>query len=128
MTAPALTEDRFLGGRLRLYQPARGVRAGSDAVLLAAAVAANAGQSALDVGCGVGPAALCLARRVAGIMVTGLEIQPALAELARRNAALNRLDDRITIVTGRAVRTAATKYRLMESPVSFGLADHAREK
>ncbi len=100
MAEPALTKDRFLGGRLRLYQPARGVRAGSDAVLLAAAVSAAAGEAALDVGCGVAAAALCLARRVEGVVVTGLEIQPALAELARRNAALNRLDDRITIVTG----------------------------
>ncbi len=100
MAEPALTKDRFLGGRLRLYQPAQGVRAGSDAVLLAAAVAAKAGERALDVGCGAGPAALCLACRVAGVRVTGLEIQPALAELARRNAALNRLDDRVTIVTG----------------------------
>ena len=76
MAEAALTKDRFLGGRPRLYQPAQGVRAGSDAVLLAAAVAAKAGESALDVGCGVGPAALCLACRVAGVRVTGLEIQP----------------------------------------------------
>lgn len=95
-----LTEDRFLGGKLRLRQPAQGVRAGSDAVLLAAAVPADAGDRALDVGCGVAPAALCLARRVTDVAVTGLEIQPALADLARQNAALNRLDDRVTIVIG----------------------------
>lgn len=100
MAETDLTEDRFLGGRLRLYQPARGVRAGSDAVLLAAAVPAAAGEAALDVGCAVAAAALCLARRIEGVVVTGLEIQPALAELARRNAVLNRLDDRIAIVTG----------------------------
>ena len=33
-----LTHDAFLGGRIRVWQPARGYRAGTDPVLLAAAV------------------------------------------------------------------------------------------
>lgn len=81
-----LTRDRFLGGRLELWQPRRGYRAGVDPVLLAAAVNAKAGQSVLDMGCGVGAAALCLGRRVADLLLTGLELQPDYAALARRNA------------------------------------------
>jgi tRNA1Val (adenine37-N6)-methyltransferase len=83
------TVDALLGGRVRLIQPREGYRAATDPVLLAAACAALPGESALDLGCGAGAAALCLAARVPGVATTGLEIQPAYAALARRNAALN---------------------------------------
>ncbi len=92
MFAPCdLTRDRFLGGRLALWQPKSGYRAGIDPVLLAAAVPARAGQRILDLGCGVGAAALCLSARVAGLHLTGVELQPDYAALARRNAAENDL-------------------------------------
>jgi tRNA1(Val) A37 N6-methylase TrmN6 len=84
-----LTDDAFLGGRLRLWQPARGFRSGMDAVLLAAAVPARPGESALDLGCGAGAAALALGARVGGMALAGLEAQPAYAALARANAARN---------------------------------------
>lgn len=84
-----LTDDRILGGRVRLMQPARGYRAATDPVLLAAAVPARPGERALDLGCGVGTAALCLGARVAALTLHGLEIQPDYAALARRNAGLN---------------------------------------
>lgn len=84
-----LTRDAFLGGRVILWQPAKGYRAGVDPVLLAAAVPAVAGQTALDLGCGVGAAALCLAARVPGVSVVGLERQPDYAALARHNAEEN---------------------------------------
>lgn len=93
-----LTDDGFLGGRLRLLQPARGHRAGHDALLLAALVPAAAGERAVDLGAGIGAAGLALARRVAGLAVTLVEIDAALAELARQNAARNRLDDRVVAV------------------------------
>jgi tRNA1(Val) A37 N6-methylase TrmN6 len=84
-----LTEDALLGGRVRLAQPRRGYRAATDPVLLAAACPARPGQRALDLGCGAGAAALCLAARVGGLDLHGLEVQPAYAALARRNAAAN---------------------------------------
>ena len=43
----------------------------------------------LDLGCGAGAAALCLGQRVPGLSLTGLELQPAYAALARANAAEN---------------------------------------
>jgi tRNA1(Val) A37 N6-methylase TrmN6 len=85
-----LTCDAFLGGRLHLWQPARGYRAGIDPVCLAASVPARPGQSVLDLGCGAGAAALCLGARVPGLDLTGIELQPAYAGLARRNANANR--------------------------------------
>ncbi|KUJ76418.1 methyltransferase [Ruegeria marisrubri] len=84
-----LTCDDFLGGRIRLWQPREGYRAGVDPVLLAASLPARAGQSVLELGCGAGAAILCLAARVSGLGLTGVELQPAYAELARRNAAGN---------------------------------------
>ena len=86
MTAQ-LTHDAFLCGKLHLWQPKHGYRAATDAVLLAAACPAVAGQSVLDLGCGVGAASLCLASRVAGLVQTGLELQEDYAALARQNAA-----------------------------------------
>lgn len=85
----ALTHDAYLGGKLHLWQPAKGYRAGVDPVLLAATVAAKSGQSVLDLGCGVGAAALCLGARIPGLRLSGLEIQPQYAALARRNGAEN---------------------------------------
>ena len=84
-----LTDDKFLCGRLRLWQPARGYRAATDPVLLAAACPAQPGDRVLDLGCGAGAAALCLGLRVPGLELAGLELQPLYADLARRNAARN---------------------------------------
>ncbi|MGE0565282.1 MAG: tRNA1(Val) (adenine(37)-N6)-methyltransferase [Pseudolabrys sp.] len=102
MTAPdrlaETTEDRALGGRLVLRQPRRGHRFGHDAILLAAATAAQAGDTAVELGAGVGAAGLALAHRVPGLQVMLAELDPALAALARDNAAGNAMDDRVHAV------------------------------
>jgi tRNA1(Val) A37 N6-methylase TrmN6 len=79
--------DMLLGGRVRLEQG--GLRAGLDAVMLAAAVPAGPGMRVLELGLGTGAASLCLAARVPGLSLTGVEIDPGLAALARANAARN---------------------------------------
>jgi tRNA1(Val) A37 N6-methylase TrmN6 len=94
------TEDALLGGRVRLRQPEAGLRAGHDAVLLAASVPARPGERVLELGCGTGAAFLCLAARVPGIAVVAVEREAALAALARENAALNGLADRVTVIEG----------------------------
>ena len=85
----ALSEDGFLGGRIRIRQPMAGYRAATDPVFLAAFAPARSGQSVLEIGCGPGVAVLCLAARVPGLDAHGLEIQPGYAALARGNAAAN---------------------------------------
>jgi tRNA1(Val) A37 N6-methylase TrmN6 len=90
-----LTEDALLGGRVRLLQPARGYRVAVDAVLLAAAVDAGVTDRVLDLGAGVGAVGLCLANRVPGCQIVGIEVQPALAALAERNANLNGMAQRV---------------------------------
>jgi tRNA1(Val) A37 N6-methylase TrmN6 len=92
--------DHLLDGRVVLRQPKQGYRAGSDPVFLAAGTAARAGQSVLDLGCGVGAASLCLLARIPGLSVTGLELQPALAALAGENAAANGFADSFAVVQG----------------------------
>ena len=83
--------DDFLGGRLRIEQPATGYRAGADAVMLAAACPAGPGETVLELGCGAGVAALCLGARVPGLGLIGVERDPGYAALARANAARNQL-------------------------------------
>ncbi|MBJ6373046.1 tRNA1(Val) (adenine(37)-N6)-methyltransferase [Sedimentitalea arenosa] len=90
-----LTRDAFLGGRLELLQPRSGYRAGIDPVLLAASVALRPGLSVLELGCGAGAALFCLAIRGAGLQLSGVELQPAYADLARRNAADNGIEAEI---------------------------------
>jgi tRNA1(Val) A37 N6-methylase TrmN6 len=85
------SEDAVLGGRLVLRQPLRGHRFGHDAILLAAAVPAQAGERAVELGAGVGAAGLALARRIDGLGLTLVEIDPALTALAQENATRNGL-------------------------------------
>jgi tRNA1(Val) A37 N6-methylase TrmN6 len=107
--AAAVSEDAFLGGRLLLCQPRSGHRAGHDAMLLAAAAAAHPGDRVADLGAGVGAAGLALARRVEGIVLTLVEIDPGLAGLARHNAAANAIPAEVAVldVTAGAAAFAA---------------------
>ncbi len=111
----ALTENGLLGGRIRLLQPARGYRVAVDAVLLAAAVEAMPGQQVLDLGAGVAAVGLCLAARVPGCNVVGIELQPELAALAIRNAAFNVAEGRLRTVVHDLARPL---------PADLGAFDH----
>lgn len=91
-----VTTDRFLDGRITVLQPQNGYRAATDPVFLAASVPAKSGQTVLDAGCGVGVAGLCLAHRVNGVEVSGVELQAAYADLAVQNAARNALTLHVT--------------------------------
>ncbi len=100
-----LTQDAFLGGKVQILQPRKGYRAGVDPVLLASAVPAKPGQDVLELGCGGGIASLCLAARVPGLELTGVEVQPAYAELAVRNAEL--AGNHLKVVTGNVANLPA---------------------
>jgi tRNA1(Val) A37 N6-methylase TrmN6 len=81
--------ETFLDGKVKVAQPEQGFRSGLDAVMLAAAVPAVAGENALELGAGAGTASLCLWARVSDIAITGIEKDEGLAALARDNAQAN---------------------------------------
>ena len=124
-----ISRDAFLGGRLLLRQPVRGYRAGIDPVLLAASVQARPGQTVLDLGCGIGTAGLCLLARRPDMTVTGIELQPDLADLARRNARDNRMEDRFTVIEGSlapppAILAGRTFDQVITNPPWYDPATH----
>lgn len=80
-----ITQDLLLGGRVQLAQPAKGHRAGTDAVLLAAAAPVKSGDVVADVGAATGAVGLMAAAREKDARFIFVEQDPDLAELCRRN-------------------------------------------
>lgn len=89
-----------LGKAVRLLQPKGGFRTSVDAVLLAAACPAKAGDRVLDLGCGVGSVSLCVNYRISDLFVSGIDIQADYIDLAIQNAALNKNTDRCDFING----------------------------
>ena len=118
-SGPETTEDGFLGGRLSILQPAKGYRAGIDAVMLAASVPARNGERALEAGAGVGVASACLASRVEGVEVDGLELQPELVKLASENIRRNGFEERVSILEGDIGQSARDLVALGFEPNSY---------
>lgn len=99
----ALTDDAFLGGRLRILQPRDGYRAGLDAVLLAATVRGDASTGDLrivDAGAGVGVVGLCVAARLARAHVVMVEREADHVAIAEQNISRNGVSDRVEVVAG----------------------------
>jgi tRNA1(Val) A37 N6-methylase TrmN6 len=99
----------------------RGHRFGHDSVLLAAVTPAQPGQHAIELGAGVGAAGLALAHRVGGLIVTLVEIDPALVALARENAARNALAERVRAV---CLDVATEAGEFAAAGLAPGSADH----
>jgi tRNA1(Val) A37 N6-methylase TrmN6 len=104
----SVTRDAFLGGRLTLSQPARGFRAGLDSVLLGAAVAEGR-KTLLDLGSGVGTAALVALVHNPGLRATLAEQNADMVALAEINAVDNGLADRTQVVAADVIGPAAAR-------------------
>jgi tRNA1(Val) A37 N6-methylase TrmN6 len=91
------TRDGFLGGAVTIIQPAKGYRAGMDAVLLAASLSAKNHEHLAEAGCGAGAALLCAVHRLAACRFTGFERETISASLAREGGAANSFGDRVDI-------------------------------
>ncbi|MEO1304753.1 MAG: methyltransferase [Pseudomonadota bacterium] len=77
------TRDAFYGGRLHVFQPSKGFRAGTDSLLLAAALPSEFKDEILELGCGAGGALLPAMHRVPHADFVGLERDPDMAALAQ---------------------------------------------
>jgi tRNA1(Val) A37 N6-methylase TrmN6 len=93
-----VTHDAFLAGRLTIAQPAKGFRAGLDSVLLGAAVGHTSG-AILDLGAGVGTAALVALAHHPDLTATLVEADPDMAALASANIGANKLAGRADVLT-----------------------------
>lgn len=93
-----VTEDRLLGGAVRLLQPRRGHRAGTDAVLLAALARIEPGDRVVDFGAATGAVGLMAIHRQPSASVILLEKEADLAALARHNVELNGLLEQVRVV------------------------------
>jgi tRNA1(Val) A37 N6-methylase TrmN6 len=111
----AVVTDRLLGGRLVLRQPVKGHRAGTDAVLLAAATRAQEGLL-IDAGAGVGTAGLIVALRAPRLALELIDKDPLVVELAVENLALNGAAGRGRAVLADLLSAASRR--------SAGLADN----
>lgn len=109
----------FLGGKLTINQPREGPKGAIDALFLAAAVPAASGQTALDVGTGIGLVGLALARRVPDLKLTGVELQPDLCRLAEENVRANGLEDRVRVVEADVTGPLSTLESVGLIPESF---------
>lgn len=111
-----IVEDRLLDGRLILHQPRKGHRAGSDAILLAAALPPAFPGPLADFGAGVGTVGLAAAMLRPELSVTLVERDPELAGLAIQNIALNGLEGRVGALATDVAALAAAGL----APASFG--------
>ncbi len=100
MSGTADVAETLLGGRVRMAGQQHGLKTTTDTVMLAAAVQARRGARVLDAGCGAGGAMMCLAWRLPSACIAGLERDPVLVSLARRNSTLNGTATRVTVYQG----------------------------
>ena len=89
--------DDLQRGGLRIIQRENGFRFGTDAVLLADFAAAKRGERVCDMGTGTGVLPLLLSTRAEGTTFDAFEVQPDVADMARRSVALNGLEERIRV-------------------------------
>ena len=90
----------LIQNELEIIQNNEFFKFGTDSVLLANFARLRTGAKVIDFGTGSGVIPLLLAYKQNPSQVIGLEIQPELAELARRNVQLNNLNDLIKIKEG----------------------------
>lgn len=85
---------------LKLIQRPDAFRFGTDSVLLADFAAPRKNERAVDLGCGTGAIALLMAGHQPTAYVAAVELQPDIADMARRSVAQNGLEDRVRVHCG----------------------------
>ncbi|OGP91219.1 MAG: hypothetical protein A2156_02770 [Deltaproteobacteria bacterium RBG_16_48_10] len=98
LPSPDETLDPFFNGTLQLLQKKKGYRFSLDTLLLGQFIRLRKGENAIDLGTGCGILPLLLSRTTKAHAFVGIEVQKGLANLARKNVALNHLEGRISIL------------------------------
>jgi len=86
------TRDTILDGRITLIQPRRGYRFSVEAILLGRFARASTRERVLELGAGCGVVSIMIAALDRPRGVVAIEIQPPLAAMIARSAALNGLE------------------------------------
>lgn len=127
MRAGERLDDLQLDG-LKLIQNERLFCFGIDAVLLSAFARVKAGEAVLDLGTGTGVIPILLSAKTPGSYFTGLEIDPACADMARRSVEYNRLPERVSIKEGDLRRAgelfAPGSFQVVTSNPPYMTAQH----
>ncbi|NWG03105.1 MAG: tRNA1(Val) (adenine(37)-N6)-methyltransferase [Syntrophaceae bacterium] len=95
---PDETLDTFFDGRLQIVQTKKGYRFSADAILLSQFIKIRKNENVIDLGTGCGILPLLLSQTTEARSIIGVEIQKGLADCAKKNVTLNRLEDRISIL------------------------------
>ena len=94
------TRDAFFDGRVHILQPKQGFRAGTDSLLLAAALPEDLEGEALDMGAGAGGAFLPGLYRLRNARFVGLEKDADMVALAQQSLVANGFAARGEILQG----------------------------
>ena len=89
--------DDLQCGGLKVIQRPDAFRFGTDSVLLADFAAPRRRDAAVDLGCGTGAITLLMAGHCPELRVEAVELQPQIADMARRSVALNGLEERVRV-------------------------------
>ena len=125
------SEDRLLGGRVRLRQPACGYRVAIDPVFLAASVPAEPDQLVLDIGCGAARRCCAWPRGCRRCRVVGLDMQRDLVRLAGDKRSCNGMAARVSVMVGDLLRRrrgsapGAFDHVMANPPISIAAALYA---
>lgn len=92
--------DELQRGELRIIQNPSKYCFGMDAVLLSGFVTVKRGESVMDLCSGSGIIPLLLSAKTEAASITGIEIQPEMAEMAQRSVRMNHLEPRVQIICG----------------------------
>ena len=83
---------------LKLIQNPKGFCFGIDAILLSSFVHVKKGAKVADLGCGTGIISIMLSGKTEASSISGIEIQPEVAEMADRSVKLNHLQEKVRII------------------------------
>ena len=112
-----VTHDHLLAEQVQITQTKTGYRVGSDAVLVAASLTATRGR-VLDLGAGVGGISLCIAKRLGGLQITAVELDPVNAALALHNVAVNGMDQQVRVVNADITAMPAVMAKSFDHVIS----------